>query len=152
MNKRIDTYQGLTFDYSYQADGSRPIYKQYPQQSSPQPGYLQLSESGEVSVGYNPEIGTAVPMRVHNRLDLRWEIPSALSRADIDAMLSDAALLSDLARIHAGRTVAWNGSNRVGTWSEDISEVVYAVGGYVSDWPVSDMSDQEQEELGIAQY
>lgn len=148
-NKNYETFQGLTFDYSYQSIDSRPLYHRYERQSSPQPAYLELSSDGEVSVGYNPEIGNAVPSRIWHKIALRWTIPCDLSVADIDAMLSDTDVLNHLAYIHAHHEEVWNGSNHVGVLSEEAEERSWELEKWLADWHVSDMADEELERYGL---
>lgn len=55
-----------------------PLYHQYPQQSQPQPAYIEITEDGDVSAGYSGEIGGAVPMAVWHHRTLRVPVHAAM--------------------------------------------------------------------------
>jgi len=92
--------------------GELPLYYQYPGQSRPQPAYIELAEDGAVTAGWSGEIGNAMPMRVWNGRTLRWAVSPYLSGNELAELIDELRPL--LEQMHAGHTVEWDGSNRVG--------------------------------------
>ena len=70
--------------------GRAPVYCKYRGQELPQPAYLQLDLRGEpeLTAGYNPEIGNAVPMYVWEGKALRWPLSPYTSRESLESLNS----------------------------------------------------------------
>jgi hypothetical protein len=99
----------------------RPLLHRYPQQSSPQPAYLRLTDDGSVDVDWDSEIGGGVPADVWDRRTFRWYFGDpSLTRDEIDILLALVAPL--IARVHEGHSIEWDGSNYVGYLSDDAVE------------------------------
>lgn len=119
-----ETTTALTVDRSYQnTEHRRPVLHTYPMQYQPQDAFVELTESGNVAVRWNPEIGSAIPVSVWNNCDYRWKIAHDLTTDEIDDLLDEALPL--LERVHDGLTVAWDGSNRKGHLDGDADDANY---------------------------
>jgi hypothetical protein len=97
-----------------------PLYDRYPGQTTPQPGYLDLDEDGNVTYGTVAEIGNAVPMHVWHGRIIRWTMPSDIRGKTLHRLLT-GKLPGLLERVHAGHSVEWDGSNHVGRLDDDAS-------------------------------
>lgn len=88
-----------------------------PGQAEPQPCFIELDEHGCVYVAYNPNFGgTTIPLTVFHGRDLRWNIPLIQGDSANELMEQLRPLFQ---RVHAGRTIEWDGSNLVGRLAED---------------------------------
>lgn len=74
---------------------------------------------GELSAGYDPEIGNAVPSSVWHGTVRRWGIPCLTAEA-VNTLMRDIAPLAQ--RVLDGATVEWDGNNNVGVLIEDAGE------------------------------
>lgn len=93
------------------------LVRRYPGQCNLQDCYIELdTETGGVCAEYNPEIGTAVPMRNWHGIARRYSIP--VMSADCANQLMDE-LRPLFERVVTGTTVEWNGSNHVGIINDD---------------------------------
>lgn len=102
-----------------------PVYHHYEGQTEPQLAYLELDEHGAVSVDWDGEIGNAMPMSVWHKRDLRWTLPSPLLRGfALSDFLDDQDVRKALARVHAGRSIEWDGSNKVGRYTPDAEAAI----------------------------
>lgn len=99
-------------------DDPAPLYERYRGQNNAQPAYVELDEDGEVSAYSSGEVGNGVPMRVWNRRSLRCPVPASIKGSALASLLQGEALPL-LERIHAGHSVEWDGSNRVGLLDSD---------------------------------
>lgn len=141
-------------------EGSLDLYCKYQGQTRPQPCHIQLDlESGELSAGYNPEIGNAVPMGVFHGIVRRWAIP-ALKADVVNDLLGRLApdlqaLLDD-----ESTKVYWDGSNRRGRCDDEhIWEMLDRREWYPEDqvqvWDAGDWygglggPEAQREQLGI---
>jgi hypothetical protein len=106
-------------------EGRAPLFLKYQGEFREQPGYLDLDENGNVEVGTNPEIGRAIPVSVWNRRTVRWTIPGTAKGVSLSVLLEQLKPL--LERVHAGHSVDWDGSNHVGTFTDDASDAIDAV-------------------------
>lgn len=95
----------------------RPLRCRYSQQQQLQDAYIELQESGTVIATYNSEIGNAVPMTVLHNRDRRWSINPELTVKQINKLLDEIEPL--LERVHSGSDTHWDGSNHVGTLTDD---------------------------------
>lgn len=110
-----------------------PLYCQYPNQTGPQPAYLQVDDDGEISLDYSGEIGNAVPMAVWHGLVSRYAVSALLSAQQVAGLLADETVVALAARVHAGRTERWDGSNYVGVLSDDAVEASEQLTQYLSE-------------------
>ncbi|HUW71548.1 MAG TPA: hypothetical protein VMX33_15080 [bacterium] len=139
---------GLTFETV--PAGRAPLYKKYPGQVKAQGAFLELDEAGRVSVDWNGEIGNAVPAAVYHHKVLRFPIPCDLSTLGICQLGEHVRPL--LARIHAGHSVDWNGSNMVGRFTDDaavaIEELEYELANLEpDDFARDEVGDDEDESI-----
>ena len=97
----------------------------YSGQLHPQPCHVQLDmRSGALTAATDPEIGNAVPSAVWHGHVVRWNIEPL--RADCaNALLEDLASLA--ARMVAGYSSRWNGSNHVASLTDDAREAHDAI-------------------------
>lgn len=101
------------------------LYRHYKGQSSPQRCYLELDcRRRTLSASYDPEIGNAVPVRVWNRLAVRFGIPCLT--ADAANTLMDE-IAADCAEICDGFERVWDGHNHVGQFTPRASELLEAL-------------------------
>ena len=93
------------------------IYCQYDGQCQPQDCYIEIDlDNSKIEASYNGEIGNAVPMAVwHNRIS-RYEIP-CIFPATADELMKELLPLAE--RMEAGYESIWDGSNYVGSLTED---------------------------------
>jgi len=100
-----------------------PLYCKYEMQYQAQPAYVQIDSSGNVTADYSGEISNAVPESVYHDRTLRFRVSPEVSGTSLfDYLLQFGRPL--LARIHAGHEVDWNGSNQVGSLTDDAKEAV----------------------------
>lgn len=98
-----------------------PLFHRYPQQTEPQPAYVQLDEVGDVTAGHSGEIGGGAPAHVWHGRTLRWSVPaSVLGDVLADLLAGDALPL--LQRVHAGHSVQWDGNNHCGALDDDAQQ------------------------------
>jgi hypothetical protein len=95
-----------------------PLFCQYPGQSQPQPAYITLSEDGDVSADYSGDIG-GTSSRVWHMLDITWPVSAYAHPVVLAKMLQSADVVALFDRIHAGHSVAWDGSNHRGSLTDD---------------------------------
>ena len=107
-------------------DDKAPVYHQYSRQNQPQPAYIELDcrNNGELMADYSGEIGNAVPMYYWHGLAVRWAIPAETSGDSLRSLFENADFLALCQRIIAGFEEKWDGSNWVGSYSDDASEVI----------------------------
>lgn len=98
------------------------MYSQYPREIDPQPAYIELSVNGVVEAGYSGEIGNSVPSDVWHRRTLRWSVTPCISGEAITELLQRDDVIDLLERVHDGHDTKWNGSNFVGTLTDDAEE------------------------------
>jgi hypothetical protein len=103
-------------------DTRAPLYKMYPQQTRPQPAYIEISEDGDLAANYSGEIGNAVPASVWHQRDLRISIPPGAAREAIQGFVADNVDL--FRRVIAGHSVEWDGSNHVGRLTDDARDAL----------------------------
>lgn len=101
--------------------GLAPLYRWYAGQVEPQPAHVELDEGGAVSADWSSETGNGVPADVWHGRRLRWRV-SPYIRAEVLRRLLVEDLAEDLAAVHAGREVVWDGNNHVGKLDRAASE------------------------------
>ena len=89
----------------------------YPGQCVPQGRFFEVYPDGSVEVDVSPEIGNGVPSKVWHGKIIRLHIPHGPTREDIRAFYRIHR--AEFARLVAGLSVEWNGSNYVGRLTED---------------------------------
>ncbi|MBI4695558.1 MAG: hypothetical protein HY749_16195 [Gammaproteobacteria bacterium] len=92
-----------------------PLYHQYPGQSSPQPGIVEMDDGGVVSASYNP--GSGLPMAVWHTRTLRWGVSPYVSGDVLADVLNE--LRPEFELLHAGHSIKWDGNNHVGRLTDD---------------------------------
>jgi len=105
------------------AGRTAPLFHQYPQQCQAQDAYIQLDpEDGTLHADWSGEIGNGVPSDVWHGLSRRYYIAPSLKGEAIADLLEDSDLLGLVARICAGYEETWDGSNNVGTLTDDAQD------------------------------
>lgn len=93
------------------------LYRRYDGREKPQPCHLDLDlDLGNFGAEYNPEVGNAVPMAVHNGRELWYPIPCLTADA-ANALMDRVAPLAD--RIYVGSEIEWDDNNHVGRLDDD---------------------------------
>lgn len=103
-----------------------PLYLHYHGQTNPQDAFLQLDSDGEVYFAPNPEIGSAIPVRVWDGRSQRWSVPNTLTaRACADLFEELRPLLQ---RVLDGLEVDRNAQGNLrGRLDEDADEASQAI-------------------------
>lgn len=115
-------------------------YLKYSGQINPQDAFLVLdTEDGTVSAHANGEIGNAVPMRVWCGLDIRIPFCRELQAGAINNLMDE--IEGDLQAVLNGATVDWDGSNWVGTLTDDARAALERACAYAEEYgdPDGDM-------------
>jgi len=105
----------IKIDRSYR-DSTAPTCRRYDGRPQAQAGLMELDEEGNVTVGYDPEIGDAVPMHVWHGRTRRFHIPNDLTVHGVDKLIDTVE--ADLQIVYDDLEISWNGSNIVGKLSE----------------------------------
>ena len=105
----------------------------YSGQINPQDTVADIYADGTVYVHADPEIGSGVPSSVWHgivqRINFGWYVTS---KADARAWYRQARPL--LARLIAGMGDEWDGSNRVGTLTDDARAALESIEYSAFDW------------------
>ena len=91
-----------------------PLYCKYSNQIHEQDAYVEMDEYGFISASYNPEVGNAVRIDVHQRRTLRFGITPYLSGDELADILSEEKVKNLFATIYAGHDVRWYGHGHMG--------------------------------------
>jgi hypothetical protein len=120
------------------------LHFQYQGQCNPQPCYIELDcENEEMTADYNSEIGNGVPGKVwHDRI-LRFSIPCINSEA-ANALMKSLLPLAE--KIVDGYECIWNGSNHIGTFTEEAQEAREEFGNICEDFDASYCYCEVEEE------
>lgn len=105
-------------------DEVAPLYFKYTSQVNPQPAFIEIDENGVVTAGVNGEIGNGVPSNVWHKVDLRVGCSSLLHGNSLIEFLEGEVGNDLLRRIHNGHSVDWDGSNHVGSLTEDAENAI----------------------------
>jgi len=117
------------------------LYHRYSGQTKPQDCYVWIDcESERMGAAHNTEIGNAVPVRVYNGHQQRFAIP-ALKADAANALLDEIAPLA--ARVVAGYSSEWDGSNEVAEFNEDADAALDAIESLCQ--KVSDRDDEDDK-------
>lgn len=102
--------------------------------------YIEMDESGVVKVEWLTEYGgDGIPFDVWHKRTLRYRLPAGVDRAALVDQLAEGGEVSALlARVHAGHTVEWDGSNYVGCFDDDAAEADEDNISLLADLPRSD--------------
>ena len=100
---------------------SAPLYSRYATQCTPQPAFVEMDETGNVSADYSGEIGNAVPSYVWHGRTLRWPVSSCVNGPALADTLEE--LRTSFAELHDQHTIEWDGSNYVGRLTEKGSDI-----------------------------
>lgn len=144
------------------------LHHHYRGQTSAQDCYVWLNcKTSKIGASHNAEIGNAVPFAVHHGHTQRWSIP-VLKAAPANALLDEIAPLA--ARVVAGYSSEWDGSNHVAEFDEDAeeardeikilceratSDAEHCDGSAVAEWEADDWysslgdSDRQRRDLEI---
>jgi hypothetical protein len=115
MDDREPVYDEVVIEIK-RVEGNE-LHCRYPGQNQVQDCHVELdAEHGKLSASYNPEIGTAVPMRVWHGHVVRWLIP-ALKAEPANALLDEIAPLAK--RVCDGYESRWDGHNHVARFDAD---------------------------------
>ena len=137
----------LNFEQIMSLDGQElPLYCKYSSQCNPQPARIYLCIDGRVCAGYSGEIGNGRPADEWHGVTLTWNITPFLSGDKIIELLTeDENITALLNRVYTGHDQKWDGSNWVGTLTDDaqdahdrLEEIFAEVDGDVEVWSVAD--------------
>lgn len=109
-----------------------PLYCMYPGQCQPQPARVYLDEDGEVTADYKAETGVVTMREWNNRL-LSWPVSPFAKGTALAALLQEDPAHELLEAIHAGHTVAWDGSNHRGYLSDEAQAASDLLGQLLAD-------------------
>lgn len=110
---------------------TNPLYHLTPGQSSPNPAFLELDcGTGGLHLDWNASPGMT-PMNVWHGHALRWSVPPYLTQEQCDALLADETVRTLAARITAGYSSEWDGSNHVGRLTADASDAQDSMDSYL---------------------
>ena len=129
--------------------GSLPLYSQYSGQLHAQPAYVEISPDGSISYEYNAEIGNAVPARVWHGVSRRVAIPNDLTArgyAELHAEIADR-----LQVLVDGMGERWDGSNHVGTLSDEAAEALESLHCDSRNGMWSDLDRDDEAILGLSE-
>ncbi len=129
----------------------------YDGQTSPQPCHLALDlTDGELTAGYNPEVGPpyGTPASVYHGRTLRIKIPCLTADA-ANRLLNEVAPIA--ARILSGATIEWDGHNHIGVLDDDAEAAVdelaaacdpesFSEQHLVGTWDAADWYSEESDE------
>ena len=104
------------FDDATTPEGNLPLYHRYTRQANAQPAYIELTESGDVCADISGAIGYSMSPEAWHGRTLSWEVNPALSVDEINDLLDEITPL--LQTVHDGHDSEWDGSNYVGTLTE----------------------------------
>jgi hypothetical protein len=94
----------------------------YPGQCNDQPVCCDIMMNGTVNIFANGEIGNAVPMKVWHGVIRRLTLKNVSNREEARQWYRENRLT--LARLIAGMGEKWNGSNLVGTLTQDAQDAL----------------------------
>jgi len=118
------------------------LFCHYRNQTSPQPCYIELDCEGEtLTADYNGEIGNAVPFAVWHRRTLRFDIPILTADA-ANRLLDEIAPLAQ--RVIGGYESVWDGSNHVGTYTDDAQRAIEEIENLCDDLDFDSENDTIQ--------
>lgn len=104
--------------------GKAPLFCQFDGQCQPQPAYLQLNANGYVFADYSGDTGGGVPASVWHGVDRRIALRPTVSGKALREYLGSEEFRALLDRYYAGAGDKWDGSNFVGTASDDALEAL----------------------------
>lgn len=87
--------------------------------------------NGDLYITVDPEIGYAIPKRVHTGRVLRW-MTWTFNALTADALLESLVPLTD--RILASASITWNGQDYVGVLSENAEGIPEDIGHEIEVW------------------
>jgi hypothetical protein len=99
------------------------LYKTYPGQNQPQSIFADVEANGIVSIGYNPEIGNAIPLCVWNGVTRRIVLHNICTKAEARLWYSENK--ETLKQLINGMDTKWNGANVIGTLTKEAYEAYY---------------------------
>ena len=128
------------------ADDEAPLYCKLRGQINPQPARIYLYMDGSVCADYSVEIGNGRPADEWNGVTLTWNITPFLSGNKIIELLTeDETIVELLGRVYDGHDREWDGSNWVGTLTNDAQDahdrlvrIFDEIDGDVEVWSVED--------------
>jgi len=145
-------------------EGEFALYGQFDGQTKRQDCYIWLDcESATMGAAYNGEIGNAVPSDIYHGLVRRYYLPYPIYASAANNLMAMIMPLAE--RVCAGFEAVWDGSNRIGTLSDDAlqaeSEIEHLIAQSLDEesdaikvWDAADWLDSTDpltvaEELGI---
>jgi hypothetical protein len=114
-------------------DSNLDLYTHYSGQINPQSCYIEFDPcDGVVSASSNSEIGNAVPMYVWHGIVRRYHLPYAIYGTSYVALAEEIKPL--LARVQEGFEEVWDGSNHVGTLTDDAQTAENEIEAAIESW------------------
>lgn len=98
-----------------------PLYCQFREQFEPQPVYLEIDREDEtIRMDYDREIGGGVPFDVYHKEVLRYYIDGIPTVSEANDLMARVSPIDE--EVAAGHVVEWDGSNWVGSLSDEAAE------------------------------
>lgn len=116
-----------------------PVYCQYDGQHQPQSAYIMLDcITGKLTADYNSNIGWSCSQQEWDKIALTWSIPYNTLGESLIELFEDEDFLADMQSILDGFEEKWNGSNYVGSFSDEAQALIdhYQEKSERYDWPV----------------
>ncbi|MEV4767815.1 hypothetical protein [Micromonospora humida] len=108
------------------------LFRHYDGEAYPQPCYVHLDlEDGQVHCDYTASIGGAVPIAIHDRRTLTWQIPP-LTADSANRLMAEIAPLAQ--RVLDGASIEFNGSSHIGTLDDDAQDASDEIETIASSW------------------
>jgi len=128
-------------DQTTQIEIDHELLLHYQGQTDRQPVILRYDpEENSALLTTNPEIGNAVPMSVWHGLVRSYCVPVVPTSSAAEQLVQD--LLPLLARVRAGYSCRWDGSNHIGSLDDDATRAEEEIEASISAWTL-DLSPAE---------
>jgi hypothetical protein len=112
-----------------------PLYYQYPHRSGPQNAYLEMSENGFVTAGWDAETDDSIPMYVQNRECFRWTLSPNADGESLYGFLRSDRMRSLLERVHKGHRVEQDGYRWIGNLTRDAHKASLEIESILNEKP-----------------
>ena len=104
------------------AEDSCPLFYRYPTQINAQPAYVQMDEEGDITTGYNTEIGNGATPDVWYKCTLRWNVAPEIKGESLATLLESDEANELFLAVWNGHSIEHKNGNRVGVLDEEASD------------------------------
>ena len=108
-----------------------PLYRQYEGQNQPQDAYIEIDPRGDqisVSAEISTSVGSGCSMDVWHGRVYRIDIPSPMILGrELEDYLNSVDFWGQVLDLCEDYKELWDGSNMVGRWNDDASDIVYQI-------------------------